>query len=71
MTLPYFQVDTRNEHLKTLAGKHGSLWNEFNQKVDVSWIYHDHGLEGVVLLPNEITAALNNKVISDSSFLPM
>lgn len=71
MTLPYFQVDTRNEHLVTLAGKHGSLWNEFNQKLDISWIYHDHGMEGVVLQVQEISVALNQKVVSDDSFLPM
>jgi len=71
MTLPYFQVDTRNERLKTLSVKHASLWEEFNQKLDISWIYHDHGLEGVVLQYQEISVALNNKVASDNSFMPM
>lgn len=71
MTLPYFHVDTRNERLKTLAGKHGSLWSEFNQKLDISWIFHDHGLEGTVLQFQEIAVALNSKVASDNSFLPM
>jgi Fic family protein len=64
-------MDTENEKLKTLVARHSSLWNEFHEKLQISWIYHDHGLEGTVLQPREITVALNNKVASDSSFLPM
>lgn len=71
MTLPYFKVDTQNEHLKTLTSKHWALWEEFREKLDLSWIYHDHGLEGTVLQHREITVALNDKVLSDSSFMPM
>lgn len=71
MTLPYFHVDTRNERLKTLATKHGSLWNEFNQKLDISWIFHDHGLEGTVLVVQEITSALSHKPNADTSSQPM
>jgi Fic family protein len=71
MTLPYFHIDTRNERLKTLAGKHASLWSEFNEKLDISWIYHDHGLEGVVLQPQEISMALNAKPNTDTANLAM
>ncbi len=67
MTLPYFQVDTRNEHLKTLARRHSSLWDEFNDKLILSWIYHDHGLEGVVLQPHELMDALSEKSVPDNS----
>ncbi|HAA57418.1 MAG TPA: hypothetical protein DCE42_21820, partial [Myxococcales bacterium] len=65
MSLPYFQVDTRNERLKTLTGKHGSLWSEFNSRLDYSWIFHDHGLEGVVLQYSEISSAFNDKQLQD------
>lgn len=71
MTLPYFQVDTRNERLKTLLNKHSSIWKEFRPKLDLSWIFHDYGLEGIVLQYQEITVALNDKVASDSKFFPM
>lgn len=70
MSLPYFQVDTQNERLVTLVEKHGSVWSDFNQKLDLSWIYHDHGMEGVVLQAQEIGIALNQKVISTDAFLP-
>lgn len=70
MSLPYFRVDTQNERLVTLVEKHGSVWSDFNQKLDLSWIYHDHGMEGVVLQAQEIGIALNQKVISTDAFLP-
>ncbi len=67
MTLPYFQVDTRNEHLKTLTRRHSSLWTDFQDKLILSWIYHDHGLEGVVLQPHELMDALNQRPVTDNS----
>lgn len=71
MSLPYYQMDTQNERLKTLVARHSSLWNDFQEKLQISWIYHDHGLEGTVLQPSEINLALNNKVTTDTSSLPM
>lgn len=67
MTLPYFQVDTQNEHLKTLTRRHTSLWSDFQEKLVLSWIYHDHGLEGVVLQPHELMDALNQRPVTDNS----
>lgn len=64
MTLPYFQVDTRNEHLKTLISRHTSLSNEFIKKLILSWIYHDYGLEGIVLDYQEILDALKTDTIN-------
>lgn len=43
---------------------------EFQEKFDMSWIYHDCALEGQVLTPQEIWTALNTQVRSDSAFQP-
>jgi Fic family protein len=67
MTLSYFQVDTHNERLNVIASKHNSAWHDFNYRLDLSWIYHDHGLEGIVLQPHEISAAINDKISSDNN----
>lgn len=64
MALPYFQVDTRNEHLKTLTSRHTSLSSEFNKKLILSWIYHDYGLEGIVLDFQELLDALKMETIN-------
>ena len=45
-------------------------WNQFQEMFDISWIYHENGLEGVVLTYPEIKSAVDNKIISDVSLLP-
>jgi Fic family protein len=43
---------------------------EFWEMLDISWLYHENGLEGVVLTYPEIKSAVDNKIISDVSLLP-
>lgn len=43
---------------------------EFQEMYDISWLYHENGLEGVVLTFPEIKSAVDNKIISDVSLLP-
>lgn len=43
---------------------------EFREMYDISWLYHENGLEGVVLSYPEIKSAVDNKIISDISLLP-
>ena len=47
------------------------LRSEFNYRLDMSWIHHDNALEGVVYEPNELVAAINQQVVSDSSLIPV
>ncbi len=44
--------------------------HDFQQRFDMSWIYHDSALEGVVYGFPDLNAALDAKVVSDSSLLP-
>jgi Fic family protein len=44
--------------------------HDFQQRFDMSWIYHDSALEGVVHSFPELNAALDSQVVSDSSLLP-
>ena len=43
---------------------------EFNALFDMSWIYHDSALEGVVYTQNELTSALANVIPDDTSLVP-
>jgi len=56
----------RERHARTPA----TLIAEFNRWLEVSWIYHDCALEGVVLQYSEIKAAIDKKIISDVSLIP-
>jgi Fic family protein len=44
---------------------------DFLAKLDLSWIYHDHALEGVVLSYSELKAAIDSRIISDVTLIPM
>lgn len=44
---------------------------DFNYRLDMSWIHHDNALEGVVYEPNELVAAINQQVVSDSALIPV
>lgn len=44
---------------------------DFLAKLDLSWIYHDHALEGVVLSYSELKAAIDTRIISDVTLIPM
>jgi Fic family protein len=47
-----------------------ALRQEFRDKLIISLIYHDSALEGEVLSHSEIKAAIDTKIISDTSLIP-
>jgi len=44
---------------------------DFRATFDMSWIYHDNALEGVVYTMDELRAAINDQVVSDTTLLPV
>lgn len=66
----YLDVDDRLVELKTLMEEASFTQGDFREKFDMSWIYHDCGLEGMVLSYHEIKAAMDRKVVSDTHLLP-
>src|SRR3954464_13500093 len=47
-----------------------SIVADFDEKLDISWIFHDSALEGVVLSYHELKAAIDKRIISDVSLIP-
>lgn len=45
--------------------------DEFNFRLEMSWIHHDNALEGIVYDPHELSAAIHEGVVSDSSLIPV
>ena len=41
----------------------------FNQRFDMSWIYHDSAIEGVVYTQEELSAAFDQQLVSDPAML--
>jgi Fic family protein len=64
------EIDDRTGRLRDLIADSPWSWSEFEEMYDISWIFHENGLEGVVLTYPEIKSAVDNKIISDVSLLP-
>lgn len=72
MEMKYFELDARAEVLRERRQRASqAVLSEFDEKLDVSWIYHDHALEGVVLSYHELKAAIDKRIISDVTLIPM
>jgi Fic family protein len=65
----YSEIDDISEDTKELIERN-MTWKEFQDMYNISWIYHENGLEGVVLTYPEIKSAVDNKIVSDVSLLP-
>lgn len=66
----YIDLDELTDRVRDRVAKSELGWNQFQEMFDISWIYHENGLEGVVLTYPEIKSAVDNKIISDVSLLP-
>lgn len=72
MEAKFYSIDHKVEALRDLRIRaHVAVLADFDEKFDLSWIYHDNALEGVVLSYHELKAAIDKKIISDVSLIPM
>lgn len=66
-----FELDGK---MGTLADKASSfpekVTSDYQSKLEVSWLFHDNALEGVVLSYSELKAAIDQRIISDVSLIP-
>lgn len=44
---------------------------DYKRRLDMSWIYHDSALEGVVFNMDELREAMSDQAVSDSSLIPV
>lgn len=66
-----FELDAK---MGSLAEKASSfpdkVTSDYQNKLDVSWLFHDNALDGVVLSYSELKAAIDQRIISDVSLIP-
>jgi Fic family protein len=70
----YQEITEKTEQLKGYLGakKLLGLAQEYSEKFEMSWVYHDNALEGVVYTPPELMAALRpGAVAAEASLLPI
>lgn len=61
-------VDDRTEELGDLAQAHPDIWGDFQSNYELSWIYHENAIEGIVLTHAEVTSALTGRPISPETY---
>jgi Fic family protein len=67
-----FELDAKMDGLRAkLQHFPARVVKDYQDKLDISWIFHDHALEGVVLSYSELKAAVDSRIISDVSLIPM
>jgi Fic family protein len=67
-----FELDAKMDALRAkLTSFPARITKDFQERLDVSWIFHDHALEGVVLSYSELKAAVDQRIISDVTLIPM
>jgi Fic family protein len=71
MDAKLFEVDAKLETMNDVVRRCSpAVCAEFAEKLDLSWIFHDNGLEGVVVSYSELKAAIDRKIISDVTLIP-
>jgi Fic family protein len=72
MDAKFFELDAKMEALRAKqAGFPPNILKNYQDRLDVSWIFHDNALEGVVLSYSELKAAIDQRIISDVTLIPM
>jgi len=63
----YLAIDGKVETLRDVVAAKPRTAQDFEKKFELSWIYHDNALEGIVLSAPELVQALAGGPIADSS----
>ena len=72
MDAKFFEIDNRMEALRSKTATFpAKILKDYRDRLDVSWIFHDNALEGVVLSFAELKAAIDQRIISDVTLIPM
>ena len=72
MDAKFFEIDNRMEALRAkTASFPARILKDYRDRLDFSWIFHDNALEGVVLSYAELKAAIDQRIISDVTLIPM
>ncbi len=69
MRTRYVDIDDRMEDLAERMRGDPELATEFLQRYELSWLYHENALEGVVYSSQELGAALTQPVLTDATFV--
>jgi Fic family protein len=71
MPVKLHDLDARSEALSSTLSRLGpERAAAFQERLDMSWVYHDHALEGVVLSYQELSAGFGKTPVAEASSIP-
>lgn len=71
MRTVYFDIDDKTKELTEKIKKNKEIARPFNERFELSWIYHENALEGVVLDVFDLKAALDHATLEDGILIPV
>jgi Fic family protein len=66
----YFDIDDKTKELRDRLAKNKDYARQFNEKFELSWIYHENALDGLVLDVFDLKAALDHATLEDGVLIP-
>ena len=69
MRIRYVDIDDRMDDLSDRMRSDPELAKDFVEKYELSWLYHENALEGVVYSPQELATALQTPTLADATFV--
>ncbi len=69
MRTRFVDIDDRMDNLADRMRGDPDLAGEFLRRYELSWLYHENALEGVVYTSQELATALDNPPLADASFV--
>jgi Fic family protein len=69
MRIRFVDIDDRMEDLADRMREAPDLGEEFLHRYELSWLYHENALEGVVYTGQELATALMNQPLADATFV--
>jgi Fic family protein len=69
MRTRYVEFDDRHQDLAERMRAEPAAAEDFLRKWELSWLYHENAMEGIVYSETELHAALANQPVADAAFL--
>jgi Fic family protein len=69
MRIRFVDIDDRMDDLADRMRVDPDLGDEFQRRYELSWLYHENALEGVVYTGQELATALANQPVADATFV--
>jgi Fic family protein len=70
MRTVYFDIDDKTKDLRRRLRKNKETSKRFRERFEISWIFHENALEGMVLDVFDLKAALDHATIEDGVLIP-